>query len=66
MGPTSKITWYALVVNSALESNIGLTALAEWCAYAAPGQMQALGTGKLFTDDSPRAVELVGNELKML
>lgn len=57
------IRWW---VNSALESKIGLAALAEWCAYAAPGQMQALGTGKLFTDDSPRAVELVGNNLKML
>lgn len=56
------IRWW---VNSALESNIGLTALAEWCAYAAPGQMQALGTGKLFTDDTPGAVELVGNKLKM-
>jgi O-succinylbenzoate synthase len=56
------IRWW---VNSALESNIGLTALAEWCAYAAPGQMQALGTGKLFTDDTPGAVEMVGNKLKM-
>lgn len=56
------IRWW---VNSALESRIGLTALAEWCAYAAPGQMQALGTGKLFTDDVPGAVALEGNKLKM-
>ncbi len=56
------IRWW---VNSALESNIGLAALAEWCAYAAPGQMQALGTGKLFADDTPGIVALMGKELKM-
>ena len=57
------IHWW---VNSALESHTGLTALAEWCAYAAPGQMQALGTGKLFADDETGTVKLVGNELKMM
>ena len=57
------IRWW---VNSALESNIGLAALAEWCAYAAPSQMQALSTGKLYADDVPGSVALMGNELKML
>lgn len=56
------IPWW---VNSALESNVGLTALAEWCAYAAPDKMQALGKGNLFTDDRPHRVTLVGNQLKM-
>lgn len=56
------IRWW---VNSALESHIGLTALAEWCAYAAPGTMQALGTGRLFTDDEPAQVKLDGYCLKM-
>ena len=56
------IPWW---VNSALESNIGLTALAEWCAYAAPGMMQALGKGNLFVDDTPHRVSLVGNQLKI-
>lgn len=56
------IRWW---VNSALESNIGLTALAEWCAYAAPGTMQGLGKGNLYADDEPGAVHLAGNCLKM-
>lgn len=56
------IRWW---VNSALESHIGLTALAEWCAYAAPGTMQALGTGRLFADDEAGCVHLDGNHLKM-
>ena len=56
------IRWW---VNSALESSVGLTALAEWSAYAAPGQMQGLGTGRLFTDDAPGSVQLMGNRLQM-
>lgn len=54
------IEWW---VNSALESNIGLTALAEWCAFTRPGHMQGLGTGQLFTDNLPGAVRLSGNKL---
>ncbi len=54
------ISWW---VNSALESHTGLTALAEWCAYAAPGQLQGLGTGNLFTDDEPYPVRLNGSQL---
>lgn len=50
-------------VNSALESHTGLTALAEWCAYAAPGKLQGLGTGRLFTDDTPYPVCLHGPQL---
>ena len=54
------IDWW---VNSALESNVGLTALAEWCAYAAPNRMQGLGTGSLFVDDEPGKVSLQGTQL---
>lgn len=54
------ISWW---VNSALESHIGLTALAEWCAYAAPDQLQGLGTGRLFADDTPHPVYLQGAQL---
>ncbi len=54
------ISWW---VNSALESHTGLTALAEWCALAAPGQLQGLGTGWLFTDDEPYPVRLYGSHL---
>ena len=54
------INWW---VNSALESHIGLTALAEWCAYATPGTLQGLGTGRLFSDDTPYPVSLHGSQL---
>ena len=56
------IRWW---VNSALESQVGLTALTEWCAFAAPGTMQGLGKGNLFTNDAPGPVRLEGNQLKM-
>ena len=56
------ISWW---VNSALESHIGLEALAEWCAYAAPGTMQGLGKGNLFTDDESVKLRLKGNSLHM-
>lgn len=55
------IAWW---VNSALESQVGLCALAEWCAYVAPGRMQGLGTGRLFTDDAPGRVKLQGAQLR--
>lgn len=55
------IAWW---VNSALESRVGLCALAEWCAYVAPGRMQGLGTGRLFTDDAPGRVSLQGAQLR--
>ncbi|MBO5683925.1 MAG: o-succinylbenzoate synthase [Akkermansia sp.] len=56
------ISWW---VNSALESHIGLEALAEWCAYAAPGTMQGLGKGNLFIDDESIRLQLQGNSLRM-
>lgn len=52
------ITWW---VNSALESNIGRTTLAEWCAYRAPEKLQGLGTGTLFTDDAEGPLYARGN-----
>lgn len=50
-------------VNSALESSIGLTALAEWCSYNAPDKMHGLGTGRLFKDDTPEHIALKGDAL---
>ena len=46
-------------VTSALESNIGLNAIAQWCATLRPVLPQGLGTGQLFTDniDSPLHIE---------
>ena len=37
-------------ITSALESNIGLNAIAQWCATLEPTLPQGLGTGQLFTD----------------
>ncbi len=38
-------------VTSALESNIGLNAIAQWCATLCPTLPQGLGTGLLFYDN---------------
>lgn len=55
------IRWW---VNSALESSTGLTALSEWCAYAAPeNELQGLGKGNLFTDDDGAQIELKDSQL---
>ena len=54
------IRWW---LNSALESHIGLTALAEWCGLRAPATLHGLGTGRLFTDDFPGKVQLCGTAL---
>lgn len=47
-----QIGWW---ITSALESNIGLNAIAQWCATFNNPLPQGLGTGSLFTDniDSP-------------
>lgn len=42
------IGWW---VTSALESNIGLNAIAQWCATLSTTLPQGLGTGMLFTDN---------------
>lgn len=43
-----KIGWW---ITSALESNIGLNAIAQWCATYDNRLPQGLGTGLLFTDN---------------
>lgn len=43
-----KIGWW---ITSALESNIGLNAIAQWCATFNNPLPQGLGTGALFTDN---------------
>ena len=50
------IGWW---VTSALESNIGLNAIAQWCATLNTTTPQGLGTGSLFTNNisSPLVVE---------
>jgi o-succinylbenzoate synthase len=50
------IKWWA---TSALESNIGLNAIAQWAAAKDTNMVQGLGTGGLYTDniDSPLYIE---------
>lgn len=53
-------------VTSALESNVGLSAIAQFAAhiYGCPPPMpQGLGTGQLFTDNIAAPLEVVGDEL---
>ena len=56
-------------ITSALESNIGLSAIAHFCAkmYGPDVQMpQGLGTGQLFTDNIPMPLEIKGDKLFVL
>ena len=53
-------------ITSALESNVGLNAIALFCAkmYGPDVQMpQGLGTGQLFTDNIPMPLEIRGEKL---
>ena len=49
------IGWW---VTSALESNIGLNAIAQWCATFNNSLPQGLGTGMLFTDNVDMPLEI--------
>ena len=52
------IGWW---ITSALESNIGLNAIAQWCATLQTNLPQGLGTGALFTDNVPMPLEVRGD-----
>lgn len=45
-------------ITSALESNIGLNAIAQWCATFRNPLPQGLGTGQLFTDNVPMPLSI--------
>ncbi len=55
-----RIGWW---VTSALESNIGLNAIAQWTAALRPDLPQGLGTGGLYTNNIASPLELHGDEL---
>jgi len=55
-----KNNWW---VTSALESNIGLNAIAQWCATLGNPLPQGLGTGLLFTDNIPMPLTIRGDKL---
>ncbi len=52
------IGWW---ITSALESNIGLNAIAQWCATLSNPMPQGLGTGALFTDNTPMPLHISGD-----
>jgi O-succinylbenzoate synthase len=55
-------------VTSALESNIGLNSIAQWCATLRTTMPQGLGTGSLFTNNIELPLRVKGdclwNEVK--
>lgn len=48
-------------ITSALESNVGLNAIAQWCATLQPTLPQGLGTGLLFTDNIDYPLHIQGD-----
>lgn len=56
------IGWW---ITSALESNIGLTAIAQYTYTKNPSIPQGLGTGALFTNNFPTHLHLEGDQLSM-
>ena len=53
-----QIGWW---ITSALESNIGLNAIAQWCSTLKPALPQGLGTGMLFTDNIDYPLHIEGD-----
>jgi L-alanine-DL-glutamate epimerase-like enolase superfamily enzyme len=54
------IGWW---VTSALESSIGLSAIAQWTASLGTTMPQGLGTGQLYTNNIPSPLSLEGDRL---
>lgn len=50
-------------ITSALESNIGLNAIAQWTAMLGADMPQGLGTGALYTNNIGSPLEVVGQSL---
>ena len=47
-------------ITSALESNIGLNAIAQWTAQLGTAMPQGLGTGSLHTNNIPSPLQMEG------
>ena len=60
LAETMQIKWWA---TSALESNIGLNAIAQWCATHPSPLPQGLGTGQLYTNNFESPLTLTGDQL---
>ncbi|MEQ9064848.1 MAG: o-succinylbenzoate synthase [Vicingaceae bacterium] len=57
---TIGIDWWG---TSALESNVGLSAIAQWVSTQNPKIPQGLGTGQIYSNNIPSPLELKGDEL---
>lgn len=55
------INWW---ITSALESNIGLNAIAQFVSTTDNSMFQGLGTGRLYTNNIPSPLEVVGDEIR--
>lgn len=51
-------------ITSALESNVGLNAIAQWTASLGVAKPQGLGTGMLFTNNFTSPLYIMGDELR--
>lgn len=56
------VQWW---INSLLESNIGLNAIAQWTGALADGRVHGLGTGQLFSNNVPSPLRLDGCGLRI-
>ncbi|MEZ4771257.1 MAG: AMP-binding protein, partial [Caldilineales bacterium] len=56
------VQWW---INSLLESNVGLNAIAQWTAARGEGRVHGLGTGRLFANNIPAPLRLDGCSLQM-
>lgn len=54
------IGWW---ITSALESNVGLNAIAQWTYSLKTNNYQGLGTGQLFTNNIPSPLQIEGERL---
>lgn len=57
----NNIGWW---ITSALESNVGLNAIAQWTFLKGNPLPQGLGTGGVFSNNLPAQLELVGDRLR--
>jgi len=60
LAEAKNIGWW---VTSALESNIGLNAIAQWTSSLGVSMPQGLGTGQLFTNNFASPLEIQGDRL---
>ncbi|MFN3555622.1 MAG: o-succinylbenzoate synthase [Bacteroidales bacterium] len=70
-GPDHSLQWIQMAENtnagwwatSALESNVGLNAIAQWVFVQNPSMVQGLGTGQVFSNNLSSPLELRGPRL---